>query len=221
MSQTSKLIDPVIGQYLRELALTRESAALRQIRDATVDMPDAQMQIAVEQGELMAVLVRLLGVRRAIEVGTFTGYSALAVAQALPADGKLVACDVSDEWTAVGKPMWQAAGVADRIDLRLGPASKTLQAMIDTGEAGQYDFAFIDADKAAYDGYYEQCLTLLRPGGALTMDNMFMGGQAADPNTDHASSQHVRKLTEKIYADPRVDPAMLPIADGVLLARKR
>ncbi len=178
------------------------------------------MQIGPEQAQFMALLVKLIGARRAIEIGVFTGYSALTVALALPDDGRLLACDISDEYTRVGRPFWEQAGVAAKIDLQLAPATQTLDAHIAAGESGQYDFAFIDADKASYDAYYERCLVLLRPGGLIAIDNVLWGGSVARPAED-ADTKALQALNDKIHADQRVDMAMLPIGDGVTLARKR
>ena len=220
MSTRTIAIDDTIAEYVRNHALTREDEILAALREETAELPMSMMQISVEQGRLMALLTMILGVTRAIEVGVFTGYSSLCVARHMPADGKLVACDVSDEWTSVARKYWDRAGVADRIDLRLAPAGETLAAMIDAGEAASYDFAFIDADKEAYPGYYEQILTLLRPGGAMLLDNIFMGGRAIAPK-DEAGPVAMHGLTRAIFDDDRVDPSLIPIGDGVVLARKR
>jgi predicted O-methyltransferase YrrM len=199
----------------------RETADQVALRDTTVNHPSGGMQISPEQGQFMKVLIAMLGAQRAIEVGTFTGYSALTVALALPADGKLVACDISDEYTRVGRPFWASAGVADKIDLRLGPALDTLDAMIAAGESGSYDFAFIDADKENYDGYYERCLTLLRPGGVIGIDNAIWGGSIADPSKTDPSTTAIRAVDRKAGADDRVTTAIVPIGDGLLLAVKK
>jgi caffeoyl-CoA O-methyltransferase len=198
----------------------REHPAQTALREATRGMPHAMMQIGPEQGALMAMLARLVGARRAIEVGVFTGYSALSVALALPADGRLLACDVSATWTAVGRPYWEQAGVAHKIDLRLAPARETLDACLSAGEEGSYDFAFIDADKSGYDAYYERCLDLVRPGGLIAIDNVLWSGAVAKPATDD-DTRALQALNDKIRADARVDIAMLPIGDGLTLARKR
>lgn len=208
------LYDYVLGHSLRE------HPELQALREATQQHPHAAMQIPPEQGQLLALLARLVDARQAIEVGVFTGYSALAVALALPADGRLLACDISDADARIGRPFWERAGVAARIDLRIAPAAQTLQGCLDQGEAGRYDFAFIDADKAGYDRYYELALQLLRPGGLVVFDNMLRGGAVARP----AQSPELRVLqllNDKLHADGRVDLALLPIADGVTLARKR
>jgi len=214
-------IDPRTNRYIQSLSQMRESKAQSRLRQATANLPDAIMQIGIDQGQLMAVLALMVGAKRAIEVGVFTGYSALCVAQHLPPDGKLVACDISQEWTAIGQPFWAEAEVQDRIDLKIGPAAETLAALIDAGEANSYDFAFIDADKDGYDGYYEQCLTLVRSGGAIAMDNIFMQGRALESNAEDRAATAVHALTRKIFADERGDPAVIPIGDGMLLARKR
>jgi caffeoyl-CoA O-methyltransferase len=198
----------------------REHPAQTALREATRTLPRAGMQIGPEQAQFMAMLVRLVGARRAIEVGVFTGYSALSVALALPADGYLLACDVSDAYTRVGRPFWQQAGVAHRIDLRLAPAVETLDAQLAGGEAGRFDFAFIDADKSSYDAYYERCLTLLRPGGLIAIDNVLWGGAVARPASD-ADTVALQKLNAKLHGDERVDVSIVPIGDGVTLARKR
>jgi predicted O-methyltransferase YrrM len=198
----------------------REQPEQTALREATRTHPRAQMQISPEQGQFMALLVKLIGARRCIEVGVFTGYSALSVALALPADGRVLACDISDEFTAVGKPFWQRAGVAHKIDLRLAPALQTLDACLSAGEAGHYDFAFIDADKTGYDDYYERCLQLLRPGGLVAIDNVLWGGAVAHA-ADSADTRALQVLNDKLHRDERIDLSMLPLGDGVSLARKR
>ena len=175
-----------------------------------------------EQGQLLQVLVRMLGARRTIEVGVFTGYSSLAVALVLPADGRIVACDISDEYTSVARRYWEEGGVSGKIDLRIGPASETLDRMIAAGERGSYDFAFIDADKTGYARYYEQCLELIRPGGLIALDNMLQSGQVfADEPVEDANVAAIRRLNEFIHGDMRVDALLLPFGDGVTLAVKR
>ncbi|MEO8810434.1 MAG: class I SAM-dependent methyltransferase, partial [Rhodanobacter sp.] len=180
----------------------------------------AQMQISPEQGQFMALLVKLIGARRCIEVGVFTGYSALSVALALPEDGTILACDISEEYTALGKPFWARAGVEQKIDLRLAPACETLDGCLAAGEAGTYDFAFIDADKTGYDDYYERCLHLLRRGGLLVIDNVLWEGAVAKP-ADSADTRALQALNDKLHRDERIDLSMLPLGDGVSLARKR
>ena len=209
-----------LRDYLLSVSL-RETPAQQALREATRSVPGALMQISPEQGALKALLVELTGARRIVEVGTFTGYSALTLAQALPPDGRLVCCDVSAEWTAIGRRHWEMAGVADRIDLRLGPALATLDALLAEGGAGQWDLAFIDADKPNYDGYYERCLTLLRPGGLVLIDNVLWSGAVADSARTDANTTALRALNAKLHGDERVTVAMLPIGDGLTLARKR
>lgn len=220
MSRSTHTLAPDFLDYLVNLSAPREDDILRRLRAETATMADAQMQISLEQGQLMGVLARLLGVRRALEIGVFTGYSALCVARSLPTDGQLVACDVSQEWTDVGRRYWREAGVAERIDLRLGPAAESLAQMLAEGDAASFDFVFIDADKSAYPEYYELSLELLRAGGLMTMDNMFLGGRVLNPSVDDPASQIVHDLNARIFADQRVDPCLVPIGDGLLLARK-
>ena len=219
MANRSLNLDDTLLDYLVSHSV-REVPAQRDLREATRTQPHAGMQIGPEQGQLMALLIRLIGARRCIEVGVFTGYSALTVALALPADGYLLACDVSDDYTQVGRPFWEAAGVAGKIDLRLAPALETLDARIAAGEAGGFDFAFIDADKSAYDAYYERCLQLLRPGGLIAIDNVLWGGSVARPAND-ADTRALQALNDKLHGDERIDLAMLPLGDGLTLARKR
>lgn len=200
---------------------SREHPQLAELRAETARMPRAGMQIAPEQGQFMAMLVTLLGARRTLEVGVFTGYSSLAVALALPSDGCVVALDISEEWTNVGRRHWQAAGVADKVDLRVGPAAESLQSLVAEGGAGTFDFAFIDADKERYDTYYELALQLVRPGGLIAIDNVLWGGSVADPADQDADTRALRALNEKLHGDTRIDLAMVPIGDGLTLARKR
>ena len=220
MSRRSWGIDEKVRKYLLDHSL-REAAVAAELRAVTAKLPYAGMQISPEQGQLMALLVQAIGARRAIEIGTFTGYSALWVALALPADGKLVCCDVSAEWTAVGKPYWEKAGVAGKIDLRIAPAMETLDELLAAGQTGAYDFAFIDADKTGYDAYYERCLELLRPGGLIAIDNVLWGGSVADPKKRSADTLALRTLNRKIHRDERVTPSMLPVGDGLTLALRR
>jgi predicted O-methyltransferase YrrM len=212
-------IDETLFRYVIDHSL-RDQAALAGLREATRGHAHAGMQIAPDQGQLLALLVKLIGARRCIEVGTFTGYSALVVALALPADGKLLACDVSDEYTRIGRPFWHAAGVAHKIELVLAPAQETLDARLAAGEAGSYDFAFIDADKAHYGAYYERCLQLLRPGGLIALDNMLWGGAVARP-ANSADTAALQALNAKLHHDERIDHALLTVGDGLALARKR
>ena len=184
-------------------------------------MKMGMMQVSPEQGQFMSLLVELIGARKAVEVCTFTGYSALCVAQALPADGTLVCCVVSEEWTAVGKKYWEQAGVSDRISLRIGPAIGTLKAMRDAGEEGTFDFGFIDADKANYQSYYEHVLALLRTGGLLLIDNVLWGGSVANPDKTDEDTEAIRALNTFVHHDDRVSLSMLPVGDGLTLALKR
>ena len=219
MAHRNTPYDDTLREYLVAHS-ARELPTQAALREATRAHPHAGMQIGPEQAQFLALLVKLVGARRAIEVGVFTGYSALAVALALPADGYLLACDISDEYTRVGRPFWAEAGVVAKIDLRLGRAQRTLAGEIDAGRAGSFDFAFIDADKSGYDAYYERCLVLLRPGGLIAIDNVFWGGSVARPSQD-ADTAALQALNDKIHGDERVDIAMLPLGDGVTLARKR
>ncbi len=219
MSRRTLDLDDTLYNYVLDNSL-REHPAQTALREATRQHPHAGMQISPEQGQFMALLVRLTGVRQAIEIGVFTGYSALTVALALPEDGRLLACDISDEYTRVGRPFWESAGVAHKIDLRLAPALATLDARLAASGAGQYDFAFIDADKSAYDGYYERCLQLLRPGGLIAIDNVLWSGSVARDKSD-PDTNALRALNRKLHHDERIDLSMLPIGDGLTLARKR
>jgi predicted O-methyltransferase YrrM len=222
MSRRTLSLDDRLYQYILDASL-REHSALAELRAATRDHPHANMQISPEQGQLLALLIKLIGARRTIEVGVFTGYSALAVALALPEDGRVLACDISDEYTRVGRPFWRKAGVDSKIDLVLEPALTTLDTRLAAGEAGRYDFAFIDADKPSYDSYYERCLKLLRAGGLIAFDNTLWSGRVAEPvdaqkDPDTAALQ---ALNLKLRDDSRIDVSLLPIGDGMTLARKR
>ncbi|MFO0989216.1 MAG: class I SAM-dependent methyltransferase [Alphaproteobacteria bacterium] len=199
----------------------REHPAQKALRAATARMPMGGMQIGAPQGALMALLAQAIGATRCIEIGVFTGYSALSVALALPPEGRIVACDVSEDYTAVGRRFWARAGVAGKIDLRLGPAVETVDALLEAGEAGRFDFAFIDADKTNYDAYYEGCLKLLRPGGIVAVDNVLWGGSVADPKRNDADTRAIKRLNAKIRKDERVTMCLVPISDGVTLALKR
>jgi predicted O-methyltransferase YrrM len=199
----------------------REHPVLAELRAATAGMKHAGMQIGPDQGQLMALLVRLVGARRCIEVGVFTGYSSLAVALALPPDGRIVACDVSEEWTAIARAHWKKAGVEGRIDLRLARATKTIDDLLEQGGEGQYDFAFIDADKGNYLAYYERCLRLVRAGGLIAADNTLWSGRVADPADDSADTVALRAFNDFVHRDERVDVALLSVGDGLTLALKR
>jgi caffeoyl-CoA O-methyltransferase len=220
MSRRTWGLEARVRRYLLEHSL-REPPVLAELREATASHPWAGMQISPEQGQLMALLVQAIGARRAIEIGTFTGYSALWVALALPDDGKLVCCDVNAEWTAIGQKYWARAGVAPKIDLRIAPALATLERLLAAGGTGAYDFAFIDADKTGYDAYYERCLQLLRRGGMIAIDNVLWGGSVADPKKRSRDTRALRALNKKIHRDERVAMSMLPVGDGVTLVLKR
>lgn len=213
---TEKLYD-----YMLDVSL-REPEIMRELRAETAKHPLGHMQISPEHAQFMQMLVQMIGAKRCIEIGTFTGYSALAVALALPKKGKLVALDISDEFTSVGKPFWEKAGVAKRIDLRLGPAKKSLDKMLKKkGEHARYDLAFIDADKGGYPDYFERCLKLVRKGGIIACDNIFMHGDVADKRKRGANAVAMRVFNDKLKDDQRVDISLIPIGDGVTLARKR
>jgi predicted O-methyltransferase YrrM len=213
-------LDDALYDYLRRVSL-REPDVLRRLREETATHELAVMQIVPEQGQFMALLVELMGARRTLEIGVFTGYSSLAVALALPPDGRIVACDVSEEFTSVARRYWAEAGVADKIDLRLAPALQTLDGLLAAGEAGSYDFAFIDADKTNYEGYYERVLELLRPGGLVAVDNVLWDGKVADASVDDEDTRAIRAFNGRLTDDERVSLSMIPIADGLTLARKR
>ena len=219
------------SKELRDYVLStlREPDVLKRLREETSSDPHAIMQIPPEQGQFMSFLVKALGVKKALEVGTYTGYSALTVALALPDEGRLVTCDISENWASIGRKYWKEAGVEHKIDFRFGKAVRTLDALIKSGESGSFDFAFIDADKANCDSYYERSLSLLRPGGVIAIDNVLLFGSVIDPgvlDTDlraritDADIEAMRELNEKILNDPRVEETMLPIADGLTLVRK-
>jgi predicted O-methyltransferase YrrM len=220
MSNRTLPLNDGLYQYLLNHSV-QEPEILVALRQETASLPLAEMQIAPEQGQLMALLVQLLGVKKALEVGVFTGYSALRVALAMPADGRLVACDINPEYTAIAQRYWAAAGVADRIDLRLGPALDTLNHLIDAGEANQFDFAFIDADKANYSNYYERVLQLVRPGGLVVIDNVLWSGRVADPAVQDSRTKALRQFNQRLYQDDRIVLSLVPIADGLTLALKK
>lgn len=220
MSNRTISLDDRLYEYLLAHSL-REDECLRQLREMTQGHAWARMQIAPEQGQFMALLVELMGATRIIEVGTFTGYSALCMARAMPGDGQLICCDVSEEWTSLGRSYWEQAGVAGRIDLRIAPAIETLDQLLADGLAATFDMAFIDADKANYENYYTRCLTLLRPGGLLMFDNVLWGGGVADPAVDDPDTRAIRALNDRLHHDEAVSLSMVPIGDGLTLARKR
>ena len=209
-----------IHRYLVEHSV-REPEVLARLRAATASLPQAQMQIGPEQGQLMGLLARLIGAKHCIEIGVFTGYSSLAVALALPEDGRILACDVSEEWTAIARRFWREAGVEHKIELKLQPAVRTLEELLAAGEARRYDFAFIDADKESYDTYYELLLQLLRPGGLITLDNTLWSGNVANPHHRDKDTVALRALNDKLHRDERIDLSLLPVGDGLTLARKR
>jgi predicted O-methyltransferase YrrM len=199
----------------------REHPVLKQLRARTAKLPQADCQISAEQGQFMQLLVKMLGAKKTIEVGVFTGYSSLCTALALPENGKIIACDVNQEWTDIARAHWKKAGQEKKIDLRLGPAAETLKQLNKPVNRGTFDFAFIDADKGGYDGYYEQCLALVRKGGVIAFDNMFMGGRVADKQAASPDLTAIRALNKKLHQDTRVDISMVPIADGLTLAVKK
>lgn len=220
MSRRTVALDDRLLDYLRDVSL-REAPALAHLREETSRHPDAGMQIAPEQGQLLQLLVRLIGARRTLEVGVFTGYSSLAVAFALPSDGHILACDVSREYTDVARRHWQVAGVEGKVELVLGPARATLDARLAVGEAGSYDFAFIDADKGGYVDYYERALRLVRRGGLIAVDNTLWGGAVADPDDASADTRAIRAFNLRLAGDDRIDLSLVPIGDGLTLARVR
>ena len=220
MANASMGLPADLEQYLVKHGV-REPELLARLRDETALIPQHNMQIAPEQGALLALLVELTGARRCLEIGTFTGYSSLIVALAMPPDGTIVCCDVSEEWTAVARRYWAQAGVADRVDLRLAPALETLDALLADGAEGTFDFAFVDARKSEYPDYHERVVQLLRSGGLAAYDNVLWGGAVADDSKQDADTLAIRRLNDRLATDERVTIAMLPLADGVTLARKR
>jgi caffeoyl-CoA O-methyltransferase len=213
-------MNPAIYQYLLDVSL-KEPDILKQMRLETSSMSHANMQIAPEQGQFMALLVQLMGVQKAIEVGVFTGYSALSVALALPPQGRLVACDINEEWTNKAQDYWRVAGVNDKIELRLAPALETLDTLLMEGQANTFDFAFIDADKGNYVLYYERLLQLLRPGGLVAVDNVLWDGDVADPTKNDPDTVAIRAFNDHVRHDDRVVLSLVPIGDGLSLAMKR
>ena len=207
-------------RYLVDHSL-RDHPVLRELREETARLPKAVMQIGPDQGQFMALITKLVGARRCLEVGVFTGYSSLSVALALPADGTIVALDVSEEWTSIARRYWKKAGVEHKIDLRIAPALSTLDTLISLQESGRFDMAFIDADKGNYLGYYERCLELVRPGGLIVVDNTLWSGDVADPSNQKPDTVALRAFNDALHRDERIDLALLPVGDGVTLARKR
>jgi predicted O-methyltransferase YrrM len=220
MSNRTLGLSDAVYAYLLEASL-REPPLLKALREETAKMPEANMQISPEQGQFMALLARLMDARRCIEVGVFTGYSSLALALALPESGRIIACDVSEEWTRVARRYWREAGVAHKIDLRISPAIDTLRSLRANGGDGSFDFAFVDADKTSYGDYYEELLKLLRPGGLIAIDNTLWAGKVADPDVQDEDTVAIREFNAKLLADQRIDLSLVPIADGLTLARKR
>jgi caffeoyl-CoA O-methyltransferase len=220
MSNRSITLTDPIYQYMNDVSL-RAAPVLRALREETAALTQRSMQIAPEQGQFMALLVRLLRARRCLEIGVFTGYSSLATALALPADGRIVACDVSEEWTAIARRYWEQGGVAHKIDLHIAPAISTLDALLQQGQAGTFDLAFIDADKTNYLAYYERTLQLLRPGGLVLIDNTLWSGRVADPVVNDPDTVALRALNTALLHDERVDLSLLPVGDGLTLALKR
>jgi predicted O-methyltransferase YrrM len=220
MSNRTLDLSDKVYDYLLNHSL-REPEILSELRDETSQLEMSIMQISPEQGQFMALLVKILGVRRAIEVGVFTGYSSLAVAMAMPDDSELIVCDMNEEWTSIARRYWQKAGLANRIKLNIAPALDTLDALLAAGEAGQFDFAFIDADKTNYRNYYERCLQLIRVGGVIAIDNVLWSGSVADLNDNSEDTLAIRELNDYIHHDERVELSMLPIGDGLTLARRR
>jgi predicted O-methyltransferase YrrM len=220
MSNRTLSLDDRLYQYLLAHSL-REPPALAALRAETASHPKVNMQIAPEQGQFMQMLVRMLGARRAIEVGVFTGYSSLAVMLAMPSDGRLLACDISEEYTSIARRHWRAAGVDDRIELVIAPAKATLDARLAAGQSGQYDFAFIDADKSGYLSYYERLMQLVRPGGLIVVDNTLWSGDVADPANRDPDTVALREFNDVLLVDKRIELSLLPLGDGLTLARRR
>jgi predicted O-methyltransferase YrrM len=220
MSKKTIGLENQLYNYLLSVSL-RETDILQRLRQETANHPYSTMQIAPEQGQFMALLMQLIAAKKTLEIGVFTGYSALCVALALPDEGRVVACDISAEYTAIARRYWQEAGVADKIDLRIAPALETLDRLLAQGEAGTFDFAFIDADKENYQAYYERSLQLIRPGGLIAVDNVLWSGRVADPQVQDHSTQAIRAFNQKLHQDERVTLSLVPIADGLTLALKR
>lgn len=219
MSTRTLSLDDDLYRYLLGVSV-QETTIQRRLREETAKLEMARMQIAPEQGQFMALLVALVGARNTIEVGVFTGYSALTVAAALPENGRIVACDVSEEWTAIARRYWKEAGVDRKIDLKLGPAGETLASMIESGDEGRFDFAFIDADKENYALYFEQCMQLIRAGGLIAVDNTLWSGRVIDSGDQSKDTQAIRAFNDKLAQDSRVRLSLVPIGDGLTLALK-
>lgn len=220
MSNRNDNIPEQLYDYILESSL-RDQPVLKKLREKTAEIPMSIMQISPDQGQFMAFMAKTIGAKKTLEVGVFTGYSSLIIAQALPDDGKVIACDISEEYTRIAKPFWEEAGVAHKIDLRIGPAIESLDALIADGQSGTFDFAFIDADKETYPQYYERSLQLIRPGGIILLDNAFLGGRVADTSNTNETTSIMRKLNNDLKNDDRVDVSLLSIGDGLYLACKR
>ena len=214
LNLTAELYDYLLAHSLREDAVSA------QLREKTLTLPGSGMLSSPEQVQLLTVLAKLIGAKRLVEVGTFTGYTALRLALALPGDARIVCCDISEEWTSIGAEHWQRAGVAEKITLRLGPALATLDALLTSEGEGSFDFAYIDADKTNYANYYERCLRLLRTGGLLAIDNVLWGGSVIDPRANDADTQAIREFNAAVHRDRRVSPIMVPVGDGLTLVYK-
>lgn len=220
MAYKTSGLEKSLYEYLQSVSL-REPEILAQLRQETAQHPSSRMQITPEQGQFMALLVELMGAKKTLDIGVFTGYSSLVVALALPPDGKVVACDLSEEYTAIARRYWQQAGVAHKVELHIAPALDTLDRLIAAGEAGTFDFAFIDADKNNYGNYYERSLQLLRPGGLIAIDNVLQSGRVAAPQEQDKITNSIRAFNQKLHQDPRITMSLVPIADGLTLALKR
>ena len=220
MSSTTLGLEDTLLAYLRNHSL-REPEVLKQLREETLKLPLGVMQVSPEQGQFMALLVRITGATRIVEIGTFTGYSSLVMALALPDSGKLITCDISEDYTNTARQYWQKAGVADRIELKLAPALETLDALLSSGQTGTFDMAFIDADKTEYIGYYERCLQLLKSGGLILVDNVLWGGRVARSEVEDSDTNTLRQFNDLLHRDERIGLSMLPVGDGLTIARKR
>ena len=220
MTRRTNHLGDDLYRYLLDVSL-REPDVLRRLREETAALPDSNMQIGPEQGQFMGLLVELIGAKYTLEVGTFTGYSALVVSLALPCDGRVITCDVSEEWTAIGKRFWEEAAQAHKIEVRLGPALDSLDGLLAQGRAGDFDFAFIDANKEGYAAYFERCLQLVRDGGLIAIDNTLWEGKVVDPEVTDGDTEAIRRFNAKLKDDERVSLSLVPIGDGLTLARKR
>ncbi|MDJ0599577.1 MAG: class I SAM-dependent methyltransferase [Crocosphaera sp.] len=220
MANQTLQLDSKLYEYFKQVSV-REAESLKQLREETEKHPMARMQIAPEQGQFMALLVQLMGAKKTLDIGVFTGYSALVVALALPPDGQIIACDIDEETTKIAQQFWEKAGVSHKIDLHLAPALETLDQLIAEGQNNTFDFAFIDADKSNYDNYYEKALWLVKPGGLIAIDNVLWGGKVADPDTKDNRTQKIRNFNQKLSQDTRIFLSLIPIADGLTLALKK